>query len=106
MQLQQMPQKTWSEHTEYGIEVFAQHVGNGKLVMTVRFLEEGEVALEASFPFILLDLGFHGGEIRREAKMHTIVKVNVVVWFTFNQLDAFVFHTSPYILERLVEEMG
>jgi hypothetical protein len=63
MQLQHMPQKARSAHAEQGSKVLSQDVCHAELVMAMRFLQVGQIPLEAIFAFPFFNLGFHEGNI-------------------------------------------
>ena len=75
-----------------------------ELVVIMGFFEKIEIALEAVLAFPLLDLGLHGGDICREAKLLAIAEQHVVIWFAFDYVYSFGFQTCVEVGEGLVEQ--
>lgn len=73
--------------------------------MSVRFVEEGQIAFETILALKSLYLLFHGRQICRQFEGGVIVEMNVVVRFTLENVDPLVFHRRPKVLECFVEEL-
>ena len=94
-----------SEEAEERGKLAAQDMRDGIVVVEVRLLKKGEVADEGvGRPFILFDELLHLRSVRGEVHALAVVKPYVVVWRTFQELDAFRGHGGAEICKGGVEE--
>ena len=60
-----MAQETRANHTDERVKVPLQHMDDRQFVMTVRFLQETQIALESILALESLNLLFHDRDIGR-----------------------------------------
>ena len=77
-----------AQHGQQGGVGLAQDVLHAELVVPVRFLQEGQVPLEAGLALPALDGGFHARRVGRELERLAVVEEELVVRLRLDQRDA------------------
>lgn len=75
-----------------------------ELVVHMRFAQKPQIARVPILALPLLDLVFHAGEVCRQLELLAIAEPDVVVWLTFDQLDALSLEAGIQVCKRVVEE--
>jgi hypothetical protein len=76
------------------------------LIMSMRLSEPLQIPLEPLLPLPFLNLPLHNTRVRAEFKALSISKPEVVIRFTFEELDAFGFERGVEVVKRFFEELG
>jgi len=105
MQRKQLHQKAWPKQIENRREVLMQHFPRTDLVMPMRLSKPLQIPLKPLLPLPLLNLSLHNTCIRAQLKALPIAKPEVIIWFAFEQLDAFGFERGVEVVEGFFEEL-
>jgi hypothetical protein len=105
MQRKQLHQKARPQQIENRREVLMQHLLRTNLIMPMRLSKPLQIPFKPLLPLPLLDLLLHNTCIRTQLKALPISKPEVIIRFTFKQLDAFGFERGVEVVERFFEEL-
>ncbi len=72
----------------------------------MRLSEPLQIPLEPLFPFPLLNLPLHNARVRAELKALSIRKPEIIIRFTFEEMDALSFKGRIEVVKCLFKELG